>query len=205
MTKSCGLYLRIPAMQCSAVDVPSLPLAGQIDAILICDIADAKIPHATLRAFMAAAGSQNVAVLIENDAQLAKLLDADGVHLRAHIGAVGDARRLLGDDKAVGVSCPLTRHDAMEAGEAGASYVAFNDDGVGNLDEVAAMIRWWDELFEVPSVAWGHEGYDEETLRQLVGARPDFLSVPFPRVTGPGAAQEINRIARICAAAGILD
>jgi thiamine-phosphate pyrophosphorylase len=203
MTNSCGLYLRIPAKQCAAVDIPSLPLAGQVSAILITDIESA--PVASLRTFIASAGSQNVAVLVENDAALAKTLDADGVHLRAHSHSVDNARKLLGGDKAVGVLCPLTRHDAMEVGEAGASYIAFDDDGAGGLGEVAAMIRWWDELFEVPCVAWGHEGYDEATLRLLIDAGADFLSMPFPRVTGPGAAQEITRWARICAASGVAD
>lgn len=203
MTKSCELYLRIPASQCAAIHVPSLPLANQVSAILITDIAG--VPEASLRAFMTAAGSQNVAVLIENDTSLAKTLDADGVHLRAHSGTVDEARRLLGGDKAVGVSCPLTRHDAMVVGEAGASYIAFDDDGVDNLGEVAAMIQWWDELFEVPCVAWGHEGYDEAALRLLIDAGADFLSMPFPRTTGPGAAQEISRLVRICATANAAD
>ena len=46
-----------------------------------------------------------------------------------HVGAedtpYAEARRLVGPDAIVGVSCYASRHDAMEAAEAGADYVAF--------------------------------------------------------------------------------
>jgi thiamine-phosphate pyrophosphorylase len=196
MTKTCGLYLRIPARHCAAVDYAALHLSGQVNAVLITDTTESVSPG-ILQPFVAAVGSQNVAVLIENDALLAKRLDADGVHLQAHMGTVAEARKHIGGEKAVGVSCSLIRHDAMEMGEMGASYIAFGEGDADDLDEVAAMIRWWDELFEVPCVGWGREGHDDEALRTLVRAGADFLSLPFPRITA-GTQQEIVRLSRLC-------
>jgi thiamine-phosphate pyrophosphorylase len=131
-----------------------------------------------LRAFIAWARSQNAAVLIENDAHLAKDLDAEGVHLRAHSQPLREIRALLGDDKVIGVSCPLSRHEAMEMAEEDADYVAFGEAEADGTGEVLEMIRWWDELFEVPCVAWVRDRYDEEDIGTFRNAGADFLAVP---------------------------
>ena len=39
--------------------------------------------------------------------------------------AYAAARAIMGDDKIIGVTCHDSKHLAMEAGEAGADYVAF--------------------------------------------------------------------------------
>jgi thiamine-phosphate pyrophosphorylase len=194
--KTCKLYLRIPAHLCTSVDLSALRLSEQVGALLITDTKG--ISPGILQPFVTVVGSQNVAVLIENDVPLAKRLDADGVHLRAHTGSVVEVRKQLGGEKAVGVSCPLIRHDAMEIGEAGASYVTFGEGDADDLNEVAAMIRWWDELFEVPCVGWGREGQDDEALRTLVRAGADFLSVYFPQISAD-IPQEIARLSQLCA------
>lgn len=193
--KTCKLYLRIPAHLCTSMDLAALHLSDAVNALLITDAKG--ISPNMLQPFVAAVGSQNVAVLIENDASLAKRLDVDGVHLRAHLGSVAEARKHLGDEMAIGVSCPLNRHEAMEAGETGASYVAFGESDADDLNEVAAIIRWWDELFEIPCVGWGVEGQDDEALRTLVRAGADFLSVPFPR-NFADMSQELARLTRLC-------
>ena len=195
MTKTCELYLRIPAETCAAVDIAALLRAAPLSAVLITG-PSASFSLEALRAFIHKIASQNVAVLIENDAALAKKLDADGVHLRAQTTNVTEARNIVGGEKVVGVSCPLTRHDAMVAGEQGASYVAFGEDA-SNLDEVAAMIRWWDELFEISSVGWLHEGYDDIALRMFIAAGADFLCIPYPRAAA-GAVPAIARVAQFC-------
>ena len=56
---------------------------------------------------------------------LAKRLGADGVHLGQSDGDVREARALLGPSAQIGKTCHDSRHLAMEAGEAGADYVAF--------------------------------------------------------------------------------
>ena len=69
--------------------------------------------------------ARDVAFLINDHAELAAELGADGVHVGADDTPYDEARRLVGDDAIVGVSCYASRHDAMIAAEAGADYVAF--------------------------------------------------------------------------------
>src|SRR3546814_13873884 len=59
-----------------------------------------------------------------------------------------------------GVTCHDSRHLAMEAGEAGADYVAFGafyptttKDSMHRPDP--AILGWWSTLFEIPCVAIG--------------------------------------------------
>ena len=68
----------------------------------------------------------------------------------------------------------------MEAGEAGADYVAFGAFFPTNTKQARStadleILGWWSELFEIPSVAIG--GITVENCRPLVSAGADFLSV----------------------------
>ena len=66
-----------------------------------------------------------VAFIVNDSVALAKRLGADGVHLGQSDGDVREARAILGPDVQIGRTCHDSRHLAMEAGEAGADYVAF--------------------------------------------------------------------------------
>jgi len=66
-----------------------------------------------------------VPLIINDDAQLAKKVDADGVHLGGEDGSVAAARALLGVEKIIGVSCYNRLDLAHEAVKQGADYVAF--------------------------------------------------------------------------------
>jgi thiamine-phosphate pyrophosphorylase len=131
-----------------------------------------------LNAFMEAARRLTLAVLIEDDANLAREIGADGLHLRDDAG-FADARRTLGAEKSIGVSSALSRHDAMTLAELGADYIAFGESAAGNRDfeALAEMISWWDELFEVPCVAWLKGDETDASVRRLVEAGADYLAV----------------------------
>lgn len=75
-----------------------------------------------LRALCAAGG---VLFIVNDDMQLAAEIGADGVHLGRDDGAIGAARRLLGDTAVIGVSCSGSLERAQSAVAEGASYVAF--------------------------------------------------------------------------------
>ena len=68
---------------------------------------------------------REVAFIVNDSIALAKRLKADGVHLGQGDGSVREAREALGREAQIGVTCHASRHLAMEAGEAGADYVAF--------------------------------------------------------------------------------
>ncbi|MGV8923734.1 MAG: thiamine phosphate synthase [Thermomonas sp.] len=67
----------------------------------------------------------DVTFIVNDDANLAHALGADGVHLGEHDGAITDARRLLGGNRIIGASCYDDLAHARAAVAAGADYVAF--------------------------------------------------------------------------------
>lgn len=138
--------------------------------------------------------AHEVAFIVNDDIALAKRLGADGVHLGQGDGDPKEARRLLGPDTQVGVTCHDSRHLAMEAGEAGADYVAFGaffptaTKAVEHRPE-PEILTWWQGLFELPCVAIG--GITVDNAGILVDAGADFLAVSggvwaYPE--GPAAA-----------------
>jgi len=125
-------------------------------------------------------GDRDVAFLVNDSISLAKRLGADGVHLGQSDGDPREARSVLGPNAQIGVTCHDSRHLAMEAGEAGADYVAFGAFYPTSTKEVRhhpdpAILSWWSTMFELPSVAIG--GITPANARPLVEAGADFLAV----------------------------
>jgi thiamine-phosphate pyrophosphorylase len=123
---------------------------------------------------------REVAFLINDSVALAKRLGADGVHLGQEDGDPREARQILGRDAQIGVTCHDSRHLAMEAGEAGADYVAFGAFYPTTTKETRhrpdpSILSWWNMLFAVPSVAIG--GITPANALPLVKAGADFLAV----------------------------
>ena len=122
-----------------------------------------------------------VAFLLNDRADLAAELDCDGVHVGRDDMPCAEARRIVGDDRIVGVSCGASRHLAMEAGEAGADYVAFGSffpsrtKPGGKPAATPELLGLWNETMVVPSVAIG--GIDAGNCAPLVRAGADFLCV----------------------------
>ena len=122
----------------------------------------------------------DVAFVVNDSIPLAKRLKADGVHLGQKDGTVAEAREELGRDVQIGVTCHDSRHFAMEAGEAGADYVAFGaffDSTTKDAGHRAEpeILEWWSGLFELPCVAIG--GITPSNCRALIDAGADFLAV----------------------------
>ena len=122
----------------------------------------------------------NVAFIVNDSMSLAKRLGADGVHLGQSDGDIREARALLGPDAQIGKTCHDSRHLAMEAGEAGADYVAFGAfyptmTKPSNYRPAPEILSWWSALFEIPSVAIG--GITPDNARPLIDAGADFIAV----------------------------
>ncbi|MEJ2459022.1 MAG: thiamine phosphate synthase [Novosphingobium sp.] len=124
--------------------------------------------------------ARDVAFIVNDSISLAKRIGADGVHLGQDDGTVEEARKALGRDAQIGVTCHDSRHLGMEAGEAGADYVAFGAffPTATKLVKHRAgldLLEWWQALFEIPCVAIG--GITPENCAPLVQAGADFLAV----------------------------
>ena len=123
---------------------------------------------------------REVAFIVNDSVALAKRLGADGVHLGQGDGDPREARKILGPKVQIGVTCHDSRHLAMEAGEAGADYVAFGAFYPSTTKEThhrpePSILSWWTTLFELPCVAIG--GVTADNAAPLVEAGADFLAV----------------------------
>ncbi|MCC6917941.1 MAG: thiamine phosphate synthase [Alphaproteobacteria bacterium] len=209
MTNSrCRLYLITPpAFEPGAfVRVLEDALAGGDVACVQLRLKDAadEAVLAAGRLLMPAVQAAGAAFLINDRPDLARALGADGVHVGQEDMPYDEARRIVGKEAIVGVTCHDSRHLAMEAAEAGADYVAFGamfptSTKAAKTRATPDLIRWWSELFETPCVAIG--GITAENAPALVEAGADFLAVSagvWDHAEGPRAA--VRRFNAVCGA-----
>jgi len=133
----------------------------------------------------------DVSFIVNDSVALAKRLGADGVHLGQSDGDPREAREVLGREAQIGVTCHDSRHLAMEAGEAGADYVAFGTfypttTKPSEYRPDPAILSWWTTLFAAPCVAIG--GITPGNAAPLVAAGADFVAVCNAIWTGNEAA-----------------
>jgi thiamine-phosphate pyrophosphorylase len=155
----CQLYLAAPAALPADF---AATLAAALDAATVACLRLPALPD--VAALIGLAQRRGTAVLFDGRPELAARLGADGAHL-ADPASYGAARRALGEQAIVGIHCATSRHAAMEAGEAGADYVAFAAD--------LELVRWWAELMVVPVVA--EIGDDLEQAAAFAAAGADFI------------------------------
>jgi thiamine-phosphate pyrophosphorylase len=198
MTERCRLYLITPpsiddlvgfagdlARALDAGDVAALQLrlkGVEDDAVL--RAADAIRPIVAAR---------DIHFIINDRPDLARACGADGVHVGQQDMSVAEARRILGADATIGATCHASMHLAIEAGEAGADYVAFGAffptaTKAAPTRAEPEILTAWSFATTVPCVAIG--GIDAENCAPLVRAGADFLAVSaavFNHVDGPAA------------------
>ena len=152
------------------------------------------------------AQSRNVAFLLNDRPDLAVSHGCDGAHVGQDDTPAPIARKILGD-LTMGITSHDSRHLAMEAGEAGADYVAFGaffPTTTKDASTTASLetLRWWTEMMEIPAVAIG--GITADNCAPLVQAGADFLAVVgaiWNHADGPAAAIRAHNTA-IASAAG---
>jgi thiamine-phosphate pyrophosphorylase len=159
------------------------------------DVSDT-IVAAAVDALSPIAQARGCAVILNDRPDLAASLGCDGVHVGQSDASYAEARRIMGRDATIGVTCHASLHLAMEAAEAGADYVAFGAFFPTATKEASAraepeLLRGWQADMEVPCVAIG--GVTVETARGLAQAGADFLAVSagvwsYPAGPGPAVA-----------------
>jgi len=123
--------------------------------------------------------SRGVPLILNDRPDLAIRFDCDGVHIGQDDAPYAEARRMVGPERIVGVTCHDSRHLAMEASEAGADYVAFGaffptatKDATTRADP--EILEIWQEAMLTPCVAIG--GITPENCGPLVAAGADFIA-----------------------------
>ena len=122
----------------------------------------------------------NVLFIINDDVELAADVDADGVHLGQQDQALIAARKHLGKDKIIGITCNNRFDYALAAQQQGADYVAFGRFFPSQTKpqapqaDIDLLHRARTEL-QLPVVAIG--GITPDNGRQLIEAGADMLAV----------------------------
>ena len=197
--QSCRLYLISP----ERIDHPTIfsnDLRAALDGgdvaafqLRLKDVGDDAIARTadTLRPICQQRG---VAFFMNDRPDLAVKLDCDGVHIGQDDTPYAEARRIVGPERQIGVTCKASRDLAMTAAEAGADYVAFGAFFLSKTKTVTTpasleIIEWWSELFEIPCVAIG--GITVDNCKPVIAAGADFLAVAggvWNHTDGPEAA-----------------
>jgi thiamine-phosphate pyrophosphorylase len=157
------------------------------------DVGDKHI-GAVVKAIQPLCQARDVALIMNDRPDLAIRLGCDGVHIGQEDAPYEEARRILGKDRIVGVTCHDSRHLAMEAAEAGADYVAFGAfyptvTKDASTQAEPAILEIWQEAMTTPCVAIG--GITVDNAAPLIEAGADFLAVSggvWAHPAGPRAA-----------------
>ena len=176
-----GLYLITPddadAARLITRVLPLLPIATCLQ--LRNKVLARPVVREVAMALRDACEQHGVTFIVNDDARLASDVDADGVHLGEHDGAIADARDLLGDTAIIGASCYDDLQRARQAAAAGADYVAFGAFRPSATKPAARRASL--SLLEdsaglgVPRVAIG--GITPDNARPLVAAGADLIAV----------------------------
>ncbi|KAA2316962.1 thiamine phosphate synthase [Pseudooceanicola sediminis] len=122
--------------------------------------------------------ARDVALVIDRHILLAERMGLDGVHLEDGARSVRKARKALGPDAIIGAYCAASRHEGMNAGEAGCDYISF-----GPVTETALvdgevadteLFEWWSQMIELPVVA---EGGLDPNIIALLAPVTDFFGI----------------------------
>jgi thiamine-phosphate pyrophosphorylase len=144
--------------------------------------------------------ARNVLLIVNDDIELAAAVNAHGVHLGKDDPALDHARRELGNQAIIGVSCYNQLDRALAAQQAGADYVAFGRFFVSPTkpDAVPAtldLLRTARERLGLPIAAIG--GITPENGASLVQAGADMLAVISGVFGQPDIADAARRYAAL--------
>ncbi len=118
---------------------------------------------------------RKVLFIVNDYPDIAKITDSDGVHLGQHDTSIGVARRILGKDKIIGVSCHNLKQ-AIQAQELGADYIGFGPlFPTPTKPEYPAIglnpVRYLKKKIKIPVFAIGNINQDNLSAVALAGAR----------------------------------
>ena len=195
--QGCRLYLITPP----AIDLKTFPRliaealdAGDVGAVQLRlkDLEDDALRRA-IDALRPVVQSRGVAFLMNDRPDLAVKHGCDGAHVGQQDTRATAARKILGPDLTLGVTCHDSRDLAMTAGDETADYVAFGaffptTTKDAKFRATPDILEWWSEMIEIPCVAIG--GITAENCPPLVQAGADFLAVVgavWNHPEGPGA------------------
>ena len=198
-SSSCRLYLitppRLDDLTAFGRQLAQALDAGEVGALQLRlkDMPE-DIIEAAARMIRPMTAARDIPLILNDSPELAVRFGCDGVHVGQDDASCAEARRVVGPDRIVGVTCHDSRHLAMDAAEAGADYVAFGAffDTATKAAPTRAdpeILEIWQEVMLTPCVAIG--GITVDNCRGLVTAGADFIAVSagvWSYALGPAAA-----------------
>jgi thiamine-phosphate pyrophosphorylase len=132
----------------------------------------------TVKAICGPLQALGVAVIVEADVTVCVRGGADGVHVDGDAATLRSIREQMPEGRSVGAGHLRSRHDAMDAGEAGVDYVMFGEPRAdGSIPHASAVIErtaWWAEIFQTPCVAYAA---DLAMVTPLAATHAEFVAL----------------------------
>ena len=187
----------------------SVALIGKVDAALRggahvvqyrSKSADASLRHAQAAQIARLCRSHSALFIVNDSVELARAVDADGVHLGEDDGDVAAARFVLGHGKLIGVSCYDDIVRARTAQLQCADYVAFGSFFPSATKPMARraavdLLRVAASEILLPVVAIG--GINEDNAAGLIAAGADAIAVVSTLFDAPDVEAQARRFARL--------
>jgi thiamine-phosphate pyrophosphorylase len=193
-----GLYAITPDLTDSAALLRKVEaaLAGGAQALQYRNkVADSALRLEQARVLARLCRSYHVPLIINDHLELALEVDAEGLHIGAEDGSIAEARRRLGPDRILGVTCYRKIENALEAARIGANYVAFGGFFAspvkgGSGGAAMSILGEAKRATGLPVVAIG--GITVDNAPQLLAAGADSVAV----ITAVFGAADIKAAAR---------
>ena len=121
----------------------------------------------------------NVKFLINDKPYVAKKIGADGCHIGQKDMDINRARKILGKNKIIGVTCHNSKILALKAQNEGADYVAFGSFFKSSTKKTAfkanlQILRWAKKKINIPTVAIG--GINSSNYKKILLNGADFIA-----------------------------
>lgn len=138
--------------------------------------------------------------LVNDDIELARTLEADGVHLGKEDNSPDQARQRLGDGFIVGISCYNESDKAEQAVRQGVDYIAFGamfptDSKTGTAVATPGLISAAKQKYRLPVAAIG--GITPDNCLPLIRAGADLLAVISSVYLNPDPAAVTRRFNKL--------
>ena len=125
------------------------------------------------------AKKNNVKFLINDKPLIAKIVEADGCHIGQRDMSFENARKILGKDKIIGVTCHNSKKLALKAKKYGANYVAFGSFFKSYTKKTTfraniEILRWAKKKINMPTVAIG--GISNSNYKKILLNGANFIA-----------------------------
>ena len=120
-----------------------------------------------------------VKFLINDKPLVAKIIDADGCHIGQKDMNFVRARKILGKNKIIGLTCHNSKKFAIDAKKKGANYVAFGSFFKSPTKKTAfranlEILRWAKKKINMPTVAIG--GINNSNYKKILSSGANLIA-----------------------------